>query len=119
MFCGDLGNEVTDDLLTRAFSKYASFQKARIVRDKRTCKSKGYGFVSFKDSQDFIKAMREMNGIPIHFERKYGCFEVSFLCRLGKYVGNRPIKLKKSNWRDRNIDIVKKKEQEKAKMGLK
>jgi hypothetical protein len=37
----------------------------------------------------------------------------------GKYVGNRPIKLKKSNWRDRNMDIVKKKEQEKAKMGLK
>jgi hypothetical protein len=37
----------------------------------------------------------------------------------GKYVGNRPIKLKKSNWRDRNMDIVKKKEQEKVKMGLK
>ena len=45
-----------------------------------------------------MKAMREMNG---------------------KYVGNRPIKLKKSNWRDRNIEIVKKKEQEKAKIGFK
>ena len=25
-------------------------------------KVKGYGFVSFKDPQDFVKAMREMNG---------------------------------------------------------
>jgi len=98
LFCGDLGNEVNDEMLARAFSKYPSFQKAKIVRDKRSQKTKGFGFVSFKDSQDFMKAMREMNG---------------------KYVGNRPIKLKKSTWKDRNIDVVKKKEQEKAKMGFK
>ena len=28
LFCGDLGNEVTDDLLANAFRKYSSFQKA-------------------------------------------------------------------------------------------
>lgn len=27
LFCGDLGNEITDDLLTRTFSKYPSFAK--------------------------------------------------------------------------------------------
>lgn len=59
---GDIGNEVTDEHLTRAFSKYPSFQKAKVVRDKKTNKTKGYGFVSFKDPNDFIKAMREMNG---------------------------------------------------------
>lgn len=62
IFCGDLGNEVTDESLTRAFSKYPSFLKAKIIRDKKSSKSKGYGFVSFKDPNDFIKAMREMNG---------------------------------------------------------
>lgn len=36
--------------------------KARVVRDKRTNKTKGYGFVSFKDPADFTKAMKEMNG---------------------------------------------------------
>lgn len=98
LFCGDLGNEVNDESLSRAFQKYPSFQKGKVVRDKKTGKTKGYGFVSFKDSADFIKAMREMNG---------------------KYVGNRPIKLRKSNWTDRNIDQVKKKQTEKEKMGLK
>jgi hypothetical protein len=37
----------------------------------------------------------------------------------GKYVGNRPIKLRKSNWKDRNIDIVRRKEKEKKRLGLK
>jgi RNA recognition motif-containing protein len=51
-----------------------------VVRDKRTNKSKGYGFVSFLDGNDFAKAMREMNG---------------------KYIGNRPCKLRKSTWEER------------------
>ena len=48
VFCGDLGNEVTDDTLARAFNKYPSFLKAKVVRDKRSMKTKGFGFVSFK-----------------------------------------------------------------------
>ncbi|GAB6018809.1 hypothetical protein CHUAL_000470 [Chamberlinius hualienensis] len=97
IFCGDLGNDVTDEVLTRAFGKFPSFTKARVVRDKRNNKTKGYGFVSFKDPQDFIKAMKEMNG---------------------KYVGSRPIKLRKSTWKDRNIETVRKRNKEKQRLGL-
>lgn len=97
IFCGDLGNDVTDEVLIRVFSKFPSFLKAKVIRDKRTNKSKGYGFVSFKDPQDFIRAMREING---------------------KYVGSRPIKLRKSCWRDRNIEAVRKKTKEKERLGL-
>ncbi|XP_029959403.1 RNA-binding protein 42 [Salarias fasciatus] len=97
IFCGDLGNEVNDDILARAFSRYPSFLKAKVVRDKRTGKTKGYGFVSFKDPNDYVRAMREMNG---------------------KYVGSRPIKLRKSMWKDRNIEVVRKKQKEKKKLGL-
>merc|ERR550534_420264 len=53
LFCGDLGNDVTDEVLNRTFNKYASFQKAKVVRDKRSNKTKGYGFVSFRDPADF------------------------------------------------------------------
>ncbi len=62
VFVGDLGNEVSDEALFRAFSKYQSIQNARIVRDKTSSKSKGYGFVSFKDPQDFLGALKDMNG---------------------------------------------------------
>ncbi|EPZ35212.1 hypothetical protein ROZALSC1DRAFT_29241 [Rozella allomycis CSF55] len=91
IFCGDLGNDVTDDVLFTAFSKYKSISKARVVRDKRTRKSKGYGFVSFHNYKDYLAAMREMNGKLFHH----------FL--VGKFVGSRPLKLKKSNWKDRSL----------------
>jgi len=98
LFCGDLGNDVTDQVLTRTFSRYPSFQMAKVIRDKRSNKTKGYGFVSFKDPNDFTRAIKEMNG---------------------QFVGSRPIKLSKSNWKDRNVDIVKGKQKLKQKMGYK
>lgn len=55
LFVGDLGNEVTDDLLSRSFSQYKSFAMAKIIRDKHTMKSKGFGFVSFIDPFDCAK----------------------------------------------------------------
>lgn len=62
IFCGDLGNDVTDEVLARVFGKFPSFQKAKVIRDHRSNKTKGFGFVSFKDPVDFTRAMREMNG---------------------------------------------------------
>uniref|UniRef100_A0A0E0LY46 RRM domain-containing protein n=1 Tax=Oryza punctata TaxID=4537 RepID=A0A0E0LY46_ORYPU len=86
LFCGDLGNEVNDDVLSKAFSRFPSFNMARVVRDKRTGKTKGYGFVSFSNPTDLAAAIKEMNG---------------------KYVGNRPIKLRKSNWKERtDVDAL-------------
>lgn len=54
IFCGDLGNEVIDEVLVRVFSRYFFFLKFKVVRDKRINKTKGYGFVSFKDFNDFV-----------------------------------------------------------------
>eukprot|EP00049_Salpingoeca_infusionum_P010093 m.170906 g.170906 ORF g.170906 m.170906 type:complete len:262 (-) comp14538_c1_seq2:1730-2515(-) len=82
IFCGDLGNEVTDDVLAKAFQHYPSFQKARVVRDVRTKKCRGFGFVSFKDGKEWIRALKEMNG---------------------KYIGNRPVKLTRSTWKERDL----------------
>ncbi|CAZ85589.1 unnamed protein product [Tuber melanosporum] len=76
LFVGNLAGEVTDDSLLKAFSKYPSVQKARVIRDKRTTKSKGYGFVAFSDGDEYFRAAREMNG---------------------KYIGSHPVLLKRSN----------------------
>jgi len=86
VFVGDLGNEVTDELLAQAFRKYKTFQKSRVIRDKKTGKTKGYGFVSFGSPEDLLKATNEMNR---------------------KYVGNRPIRVLKSKWKERDVDSEK------------
>ena len=54
---------MSDDVLTSSFNKYASFQKAKVIRDKKTDKTKGYGFVSFLNPEDFSRAFKEMNGL--------------------------------------------------------
>ncbi|PWN98341.1 RNA-binding domain-containing protein [Tilletiopsis washingtonensis] len=76
LFVGDLGNDVSDAVLTAAFQKYPSFSKARVVRKKTDAKSRGYGFVAFGDPEDFLKAWKEMDG---------------------KYIGSRPCRLKKAS----------------------
>lgn len=87
LFCGDLGNEVTDDILAAAFSHLPSFAKARVVRDQRTFKSRGYGFVSLLDAGDALRALREING---------------------SYIGNRPVRLKKVEQEEKDYGYVKK-----------
>ena len=82
LFVGNLGNEVTDEMLSAAFKIYKSFQKSKVVRDKRTMKTRGYGFVSFSDPMDMLSALREINN---------------------KYIGNRPCMLKRSKWEDRSV----------------
>jgi RNA recognition motif-containing protein len=94
LFVGNLGNEVTDDGLKRAFMQYKSLNRARVVRDKRNGKSRGFGFVSFLDPQDYLRALKEMNG---------------------KYVCNRPCKLLRSNWNERNLDTFNEKKEKKEK----
>ncbi|KUJ18494.1 RNA-binding domain-containing protein, partial [Mollisia scopiformis] len=75
LFVGNLAGEVTDESLHKAFARWPSVQKARVIRDKRTTKSKGYGFVSFSDGDDFFQAAREMQG---------------------KYIGSHPVLLRRS-----------------------
>ncbi|KAK4548956.1 hypothetical protein LTR36_008729 [Oleoguttula mirabilis] len=71
---GNLAGEVTDDSLAKAFALYG-VSKARVVRDKRTTKSKGFGFVSFLDGEQGFKAAREM---------------------VGKYIGSHPVTIQRS-----------------------
>ncbi|MCJ1369729.1 RNA-binding protein 42 [Loxospora ochrophaea] len=75
LFVGNLAGEVTDESLLKAFAKFPTVQKARVVRDKRTTKSKGYGFVSFSDGEEYFQAARDMQG---------------------KYIGSHPVLVKKS-----------------------
>jgi len=62
LFVGDLAGEGTDDTPLRTCSKYPTLVKARIVRDKKTHRSTGFGFVSFSTPGDLLKSWKEMKG---------------------------------------------------------
>eukprot|EP01023_Acetabularia_acetabulum_P024720 TRINITY_DN23792_c0_g1_i1.p1 TRINITY_DN23792_c0_g1~~TRINITY_DN23792_c0_g1_i1.p1 ORF type:complete len:397 (-),score=102.81 TRINITY_DN23792_c0_g1_i1:1092-2282(-) len=62
IFVGDLSQEVTDTTLMGAFCRYVSCSGARVLWDTNTGRSKGYGFVSFRDKEEADRAIAEMNG---------------------------------------------------------
>lgn len=65
IFCGDLAPEVKDEDLAAAFNFYATVSDARVMWDMTTGRSRGYGFVAFKDRSDAERAIEEMNGAYI------------------------------------------------------
>ncbi|XP_039028059.1 polyadenylate-binding protein RBP45C-like isoform X2 [Hibiscus syriacus] len=64
IFVGDLAADVSDYLILETFKAvYPSVMDAKVVTDRTTGRSKGYGFVRFGDETEQIRAMTEMNGI--------------------------------------------------------
>ncbi|KAL5730800.1 Polyadenylate-binding protein rbp45 [Ranunculus cassubicifolius] len=63
IFVGDLASDVSDYTLQETFKvSYPSVKGAKVVTDRVTGRSKGYGFVKFSDEGEQIRAMTEMNG---------------------------------------------------------
>lgn len=63
IFVGDLAADVTDYMLQETFrANYPSVKGAKVVTDRVTGRTKGYGFVKFADESEQLHAMTEMNG---------------------------------------------------------
>ncbi|XP_077222770.1 oligouridylate-binding protein 1-like [Tasmannia lanceolata] len=62
IFVGDLSPEVTDATLYACFSVYPSCSDARVMWDHKTGRSRGFGFVSFRNQQDAQSAINDVTG---------------------------------------------------------
>ncbi|XP_023915127.1 oligouridylate-binding protein 1B [Quercus suber] len=62
IFVGDLSPEVTDATLFACFSVYPSCSDARVMWDQKTGRSRGFGFVSFRNQQDAQSAINDLTG---------------------------------------------------------
>ncbi|KVI12234.1 hypothetical protein Ccrd_009379 [Cynara cardunculus var. scolymus] len=62
IFVGDLSPEVTDATLFACFSAYPTCSDARVMWDQKTGRSRGFGFVSFRNQQDAQSAINDLNG---------------------------------------------------------
>ncbi len=62
VFVGDLSPEVNDEVLRKAFSAFGSLSDARVMWDMNSGKSRGYGFLAFRDRTDAEQAIATMNG---------------------------------------------------------
>ncbi|KAM7526012.1 hypothetical protein LguiA_015914 [Lonicera macranthoides] len=62
LFVGGLSFYTTEKGLSEAFSPYGQVVEAKIVMDRVSDRSKGFGFVTFASEDEAQKAITEMNG---------------------------------------------------------
>mmetsp|Transcript_18914 Transcript_18914/g.19034 ORF Transcript_18914/g.19034 Transcript_18914/m.19034 type:complete len:437 (-) Transcript_18914:383-1693(-) len=60
-----LPQDINDNALRSLFAECGEIAQAKVVRDKMTKKSLGFGFVKFIDEEDAQSAIMQMNGFPI------------------------------------------------------
>jgi cold-inducible RNA-binding protein len=65
LYVGNLAFTVTDDELMQAFTSFGNVASARVVMDRMTGRSKGFGFVELEDDAMADEAVDKMNGQTI------------------------------------------------------
>jgi cold-inducible RNA-binding protein len=62
LFVGGLAWKTDDAGLAAAFGTYGAVVEAKVVTDRETGRSRGFGFVTFGDEEAADKALTAMNG---------------------------------------------------------
>ncbi len=65
MYVGGLPYSVTEGKLEELFAQHGSVQSARVIADKFTGQSRGFGFVEMASSEEAQKAMEALNGTQL------------------------------------------------------
>lgn len=61
LFVGSLPWSVDDDTLRETFEEHGNVISAKIIKDRETGRSKGFGFVEMENSSDAQKAIKALN----------------------------------------------------------
>ena len=62
LFVGGLAWATTDQSLHDAFSEFGEVSDAKVIMDRDTGRSRGFGFVTFANQADSDRAREEMDG---------------------------------------------------------
>ena len=62
LFIGSLAYATTDDTLKAHFEQIGDVESARVITDRDSGRSKGFGFVEFKDDANNQKAVDQLDG---------------------------------------------------------
>ena len=66
IYAGNLNYTLTEEALEKVFTEYGEVTSVKIIRDKYTDQSKGFGFIEMADDAAAQKAIDELNGTEIN-----------------------------------------------------
>ena len=65
IYVGNLSYKMTDEDLEKLFSTYGSVSEGKIVIDRETGRSKGFGFVEMPNQAEGDEAIKQLDGKEI------------------------------------------------------
>lgn len=65
LYVGNLSYQMTDDDLHNAFSAYGEVSSAKIIMDRETGRSKGFGFVEMPNDDEGQEAIKGLDGTDV------------------------------------------------------
>jgi RNA recognition motif-containing protein len=65
LFVGGLSWGTTDQGLNEAFARFGEIVEAKVITDRETGRSRGFGFVTFANDEGAVNAINEMNGTEL------------------------------------------------------
>jgi RNA recognition motif-containing protein len=65
LFVGGLSWGTRDQGLRTAFEKFGQVEEAKVIMERETGRSRGFGFVTFANQEDATRAMAAMNGATL------------------------------------------------------
>lgn len=65
IYVSNLGFSVQDEDLKEYFEEYGEVSSAKVITDKFTNRSRGFGFVEMPDESAAQKAIKELNGAVV------------------------------------------------------
>lgn len=65
LFVGSLSWDTSDDVLRQAFERFGKLLEVKVITDRDTARSRGFGFITFDDPSNADKAITEMDGTEL------------------------------------------------------
>ena len=65
IYVGNVAYRLSDEDLREAFEAYGTVESARVIKDRETGRSKGFGFVEMPEEEEARAAIDALNGAEI------------------------------------------------------
>ena len=65
LYVGNLPYSINDESLHQHFAQFGAVDSAKVIMDKETGRSKGFGFVEMTNPREAIKAIKGLNTLKV------------------------------------------------------
>ena len=65
IYVGNLSYEITDENLQELFEEFGEVVSSKVISDRYTGRSKGFGFVEMTNDSDADSAIQKLNGTDV------------------------------------------------------